>query len=202
MRDKTKTSKFFFVKLTLFSAWLFILIWTLIAIFIYSLGLYKKVYINKQILSNTNKIVDLISKDIKQNWIQWISDNILSNCEQEISEKYKSWDKLCTWKNEYFIAKKVSWTRVRMIDIKKDCRDKEQQCFLVKKSGKWTISEITDDTITFENFKIYYSKDYINKITINFTMKINEGKLFSPELIEESKLVFQTTISEKLIKEK
>ncbi len=189
-----------FTRVFFLSSMLFLIMSTFVLVLVFFQGIYKRVYINREIQNNISSIINAIEEDIAENGIVWVSEDLLDKCSLNFSWSFKVWAKFCTSKNQYFIAKSISWDWVRVSDLSKDCSD--ETCFFVKKDDKWLIFPITDDNIKFDDLNFYVSKDYINKLTINFTMRVSSWWFISDDLSEDGGVVFQTTLSEKFISKK
>jgi hypothetical protein len=60
--------------------------------------------------------------------------------------------------------------------------------------GKWPL---TNSFVSVKELNFYYSKDYIPKVTMNIVIQPAMKKWVKSNLIEESELIFQTTVSER-----
>lgn len=155
----------------------------------------NKTDISRSMQENVKNIVETIAEDVRKNGISWVnSDIIISDCKLW-ENKFTSWTKLCVGNNSYYIAKKVSgiWNRVGNYS---ECSG-NTQCFLVK--NDWiSTTQLSNSWVDFKDLSFSVSKDWMKKVMINFTLQPSVLKWVKPSLIKESKIVFQTTISERL----
>jgi len=162
-------------------------------IFWISSQLTNKIDINRQVQENIKNLTETIAEDIRQNWISWAWDDwTLDNY------SLKKWHWLKLWNNKYYIWQLVWWNIVRRVDIT-GCGDLKNNCFLVK--DNWTIkSRLTNSWVAFEklNFTIMWKNT--KKLVINFTIRPSTKKWINSNMIKNSKVIFQTTLSERFIK--
>lgn len=184
---------------------------SIISIFILSSDLSLKIDINRSMQNNVKSLVESIAEDVRKNWIAWLSKDLLDPCSRNLwTNKYKEWTKLCTLNNEYFLAKKNStWTWwIRVNDTETDCSEIKSHCVMVvKKPNKDTpsikeISPLTNSFVSFRDLSFSISDKYIDKVVINFTVQPATSKWIKSDLIKENKIVFQTTLSQRLIETK
>ncbi len=165
-------------------------------IFWISSQLANKIDINRQVQENIKNLTESISEDIRNYGIGWIWIE---------ADKYdlSKWHWLCLWSNQsncfnwikYYISNTESLTR--LLDIS-DCSDLKNNCFLVK--DDWTASKMTNSWVEFEslNFTILWNDK--KKLVINFIMRPSTKKWINSNLIKNSKIIFQTTLSERFVK--
>lgn len=159
-----------------------------------------KIDITRAMQENVKNIVETISDDILKNWIGGISSQTTdSSCFYPTTTNYIFWDKLCVWTNIYYISKEdlISWSYIRIPfnNIKNECSEIQNNCVLVK-----NLERLSNNQVSFDEFSFSLSNKEIPKLTINFIMKPAIWRWVTSDMIKESKLIFQTTISEKLIK--
>ena len=179
------------VSITIFSIIIISVIW----IYIKSNSITLKSDINRMLQENVKNVTNTIAEDIRKNWIVWVSSSSTDNCDFNISSnKYKEWNKLClkSW-NEYYLSKKdsVSWIYGRVNSS--ECTSLDSDCRI----SKWLSSHLTNSFVSVKDIKFYLSNDSIPKVTINIVMHPSAKKGISSDLIKESKLIFQTTITER-----
>ena len=190
------------VSITIFS----IIMISVITIFIFSSNLSAKVDINRAMQENIKNAVETMAEDIRKYWIQWISD-APSDCSDAPAE----WkNKLCirnpdnSLRSSYRL-KKNDDTAPNIHDIDTmsavltpaECLAPTSHCVLFKDG-----SPLTNSFVTFRNlsFSLSWEDGNQKKITINFVMQPAIKKWVRRDLIENSSLIFQTTLSERLIK--
>lgn len=188
------------VAVTIFS----IIMISIIAIYIVSSDTSIKSDINRAMQENLKSVMTELSEDIMKNWVRWVSNSLtLDWCDLKSNRVwYKDWEILCLKsKNEYYLAKKDNLSWEYKISNKKDCEWINDQCFIVKKWEDFTRPEpLTNSLVTIRDLKFYVTSAFwINKVTITATFQPSNKTWVKPELIQESKLYFQTTISERPI---
>lgn len=165
-------------------------------IFQLSADLNNKTDISRSMQENIKNIVETIAEDVRKNWISWVNNDIIStDCKISLESNYTFWTKLCVWNNSYYLAKKVwdIWNRV--VDYA-EC-DEKTQCFLVKNNW-FVITQLSNSWVDFNNLHFYVSNTKIKKVILNFEMQPSNNKWIKPNLIIDNKIVFQTTLSERL----
>lgn len=163
-------------------------------VFIASSDISRKSDINRSMQENMKNIVEIISEDIRKNWIIGVSTNILSSCNFDVNmwKFYKEGDKLCTWLNNYYLARKnISWNYIRT-DVS-SCENIKDSCVLFK-HWSWPI---TNSLVSVKDLKFYASKDWTPKATITIVLQPSIKKGVKINLIKQSSMIFETTISEK-----
>ena len=161
-------------------------------IFGISANLTNKVDINRQMQENIKNLTETISEDIRNNKIEWISDknDLIWNYDLE------KWNAIKLWNNKYYLSN--TWSLVRLFDIS-ECKDLKNNCFLVK--NDWTnVSKLTNSWVAFENLEFHLMWDKNKKLSINFVMRPSTKKWINSNLRKNSKIIFQTTLSERFVK--
>ena len=186
------------VSITIFS----IIMVSVITIFIFSANLSAKVDINRAMQENIKNAVETMAEDIRKNGIVWVSDQGWIWCSFPTSGVV-SWNKLCTWANTYTLSTmdpdpnaNETFTRT-LNDACIDANDMPVWCSLFLNNA----SPLTNSFVSFRELNFTISGDGNNqdKVTINFVLQPAVRKWVRSDLIKNSKLVFQTTISERLI---
>jgi len=150
--------------------------------------------INRAMQENVKNIVEQIAEDIRNNGI-----NIWSDCHDfsAVSGNYITSEVLYIWDNIYSLAKESpSWWFVQASIG--DCEDIKAQCVLVKNRA----SPLSNSRVNISNLSFEISEKYIPKVTIHFEMRPSIYKWIPSSYIENSRLIFQTTISERIIETK
>ncbi len=163
---------------------------SVIMIFINSTEVSSKSEINRLMQENIKNVVETIAEDVRKNWITWTSNSIIDDCDfdHDSTSLYKNGNKLCTWLNDYYLAKEVSWTYTR-IDNSSSCTDLTDSCIIVKNGNP-----LTNSYVSIKKLDFYVSNDYVPKVTINITLQPAVKKWVKPELIKKNKIIFQTTV--------
>ncbi len=182
------------VSITIFS----IIMVSVITIFIFSANLSGKVDINRVMQENIKNAVETIAEDVRKNGIGWVSN---TNTDWNCTAGSLSGNKLCISDGlDWYTLKKIdafgNLVRVNGPDMSAQCSDIQTHCVLYK----WD-SPLTNSFVSFRelNFSISWDDDNQKKVTINFVLQPAIKKWVRSDLIKNSKLVFQTTISERLI---
>ena len=177
-------------------------------VFVNSTNLSAKTEINRVMQENIKNVVETISEDIRKNWIFWLSDITWVNCNDIKNQNntpinannYFDWSKLCTTqiindhryiKNVYYLAKDdIGWT-IR-IDDSSSCRGLNDSCYIRTNNDR-----LTNSSVAVKDLQFYVTDDYIPKVTMTIVMQPSSKKWVKSSIIEENKIVIQTTISEK-----
>lgn len=162
---------------------------SVLSIFISSSDMSYKIDINRAMQENTKNIVEHIAEDIRKNWVSICESALDVDC-YDFSlnpETYIETDTLYVWENKYYLGKKIisGFTQT--------------SSWILLKNWEQPLS---NSHVHISNLKFFISDKDIPKITINFIIKPSIGKWVKPSLIKENSLVFQTTISERIIKNK
>lgn len=179
------------VSITIFS----IVIISIISIYIISSDITLKSDINRMMQENVKNVVEKIAEDVRKNGIDWVSSSVTDTCSQLVwTNGYKLGDKLCTsaW-NKYYLAKLEPSTGEYLRTTNSNCSNIKDRCVI----AIWLTEPLTNSYVSIKNLSFSLSNDYIPKVTINIVMQPSVWKGIKPELIKESKLIFQTTISER-----
>jgi len=166
-------------------------------IFWISSQLTNKIDINRQVQENIKNLTETISEDMRENWIGWVKKESIPHDYED--DSLKNWNLLKIWNNEYYLSDDDEiFTRVYFDDIDAKCKELKNNCFLVK--DDWTPSRLTNSWVAFEDLNFTIMWDDIKKLVINFTMRPSTKKWIPSNLIKNSKVIFQTTISERFVK--
>lgn len=168
---------------------------SIIWIYVISTNITLKSDINRMMQENLKNVSNKISEDIRKQGIEWVSSDKIDACDFSVwSNNYKQGDKLCIkWWNIYYLAKQnpLSWEFLRVASS--DCSWIEDHCVI----AKWINEPLTNSYVSIKELSFYLSKDYIPKVTVNIVAQPSIKKWVKQELIKESKLIFQTTVSER-----
>lgn len=168
-------------------------------IFLNATSLSAKSDINRVMQENVKNLIETISEDIRENWITWVSKNSIDPCNFnfEWTNNYKIWTKLCTNANNvYFLAKEVANTYIRIDDMSL-CNKISDNCFILKNWDK-----LTNSSVAIKDLKFYITNDYNPKVTLSLVLQASSKKGVKSNLIEENKIILQTTISDRSILKK
>lgn len=183
------------VSLTILS----IIMISVLSIFISSTDTSYKIDINRAMQENIKNIVEHISEDIRKNWVK-ICNGSGGDCydfSSSSSNKYIESDTLYVWGNSYYLAKETtSWVFIKAWSIS-DCNKLEDQCIFVRNGNPLSNSQVHLSELRF-----FISQESIPKVTINFIIKPSIKRWVRVDLIKENSIIFETTISQRLIKSK
>ena len=191
-----KNSWFTFAEIIVSITILSIIMISVMGIFVSASDVSMKANINRMMQENIKNVVETIAEDVRKNWISWVSGNITDTCGFSNNDDfYKEWTKLCTWSNNnYYLAQQNNnWDNIIVASSK--CSPIEEHCFIVKNR-----IPLSNSSASFKDLKFYVSNESIPKVTINFTLQPAVRKWVKSSLIKENKIIFQTTISERFIK--
>lgn len=191
MKKNIKKWSFTLIEIVVSITILSIIMISVMAIFINATDISRKSEINRVMQENIKNIVETISEDVRKNWIEWVSKESLHTCNLTLDTDslYKKWDKLCTNENDYFLAKENATDDYTRVGVS-SCSWIKDHCIIVKNT-----SPLSNSHVSIKDLKFYVSNDVIPKVTILMTLQPSIKKWVKTNLIEESKLHFQTTIS-------
>lgn len=180
------------VSVTIFSVMIISIIW----IYIVSTDITLKSDINRMMQENIKNVTSTMAEDIRKNWIAWVSDGAVdANCDITLwSNLFKKWDKLCTnsWEVYYLAKWNDSVDQYIRVD-ESECDEIHEHCSIVGGSQK----PLTNSFLSVKSLDFYVSKDSIPKVTMNIIFQPAVGKWVKTDLIQQSKITFQTTMSER-----
>lgn len=167
------------------------------AVFFLASDLSNKADVSRLMQENVKNIVETISEDVRKNWIK-ICDT-WTDCHNFPSDAlYMSWSDLYVWENHYYLAKKdtISDTYTRVFNLN-SCLSIKDNCSMIRESSSGQ-DLISNSWVQFSDLKFYISRDFEPKVTINFTILPATWKWIKSNLIESNKIMFETTVSERL----
>lgn len=179
------------VSMTIFS----IMIISIMSIYAISTDITMKSDINRILQENIKNVTNKIAEDIRKDWIIWVSLNSSDDCNFDISSnKYKKGTKLCTksW-NKYYLAKANPMNGEYLRVNPSECSELEDFCVI----ASWKDKPLTNSYVSVQKLDFYASSDPTPKVTMNIIMNPSIKKWVKPNLIKESEIIFQTTISER-----
>lgn len=166
-----------------------------------------KIDINRQMQENIKNLTETINEDIRNYWITEKDFNWDNNwVKKEIVDSYSinsldNWSILKILDNKYYLSiDEESYSILWDNEISNKCSDIKNNCFLVKEFLDWTKSKLTNSWVAFEDLNFIIMGNDMKKIVINFTMRPSSKKWVPTNLIKNSKVIFQTTISERFVK--
>jgi len=188
---------------------------SVMTIFIFSSNLSAQVDINRSMQENIKNAVETIAEDVRKSEKISIKDAV-SSCGYANSEPH--WEKLCVcleWDSEnllctdesrYLLKKNLAATTdifntdsMTLVWTVSDCLPLESHCRLFKSGSPLTNSLVSIKEI---EFNLSWDQNNQSKIGINFTIKPSVRRWVRSDLIKASEIIFQTTISKRLIQTK
>jgi hypothetical protein len=156
--------------------------------------------INRKMQENLKNVYTQIAEDIRKDWIKWISTNKWAVYDMVIwSNRYKKWTWLYTnSENKYYLAllDPASWEYIRVDSS--ECIDLKSNCVIYKLSNSLVESwPLTNSFVSIKDFKLYLSVEKVPKITMTIITQPSIRKWVKSNLIKNSKIIFETTISER-----
>jgi hypothetical protein len=104
---------------------------------------------------------------------------------------YKIGTKLCLNSlNDYYLAKEVWWVLTRV--EKSWCENLQDQCYIVKNGY-----QLTNSLVSVKDLEFFVSSMNVNKVTVKIVLRPTAKAWVKPDLIKNSELLLQTTISER-----
>jgi len=184
------------VSMTIFT----IIMVSVMSIFIFSSQLSGKIEINRVLQENIKNVVETIAEDVRKNRLVGVSDTLLGTC-SFLDWGFKLGTKLCTGASEYYFAKEdATGTWIRIEDAAVWCSQMIDQCRIVKKDiSSWNISPLSNNFVTFRDFSFALFGGDVPYVTLNFRIQPATWKGVQVNLIEQSELIFQTTISQRMV---
>jgi len=201
------------VSITIFS----IIMVSVITIFIFSSNLSAKVDINRSMQENIKNAVETIAEDVRKYEITWVWNGIWT-CVLPAAWTTEIGNKLCICTERDVSGACIDERKYRLkehstVDLKKynvsdsafwsakensDCGDiTTDHCVLFKDA-----SPLTNSFVSFRelNFTLAWDQDSQKKVTVNFVIQPTLKRWVQSGLVKNSKIIFQTTLSERLIK--
>ena len=189
---------------------------SVITIFIFSANLSAKVDINRAMQENIKNAVETIAEDVRKYEIIWVSNGV-NSCTFPSAWAIATWNKLCICKERNDTGLCIDETKYRL----KEHNTLNLKSYNVRDQAFWSIKEnndcnniATDHCVLFKdaspltnsfvsfrelNFTISGDQNNQDKVTINFVLQPATKRWVRSDLIKNSELIFQTTISERLI---
>ena len=172
---------------------LWIIIISIMSIFISSSDISMKSDINRSMQENIKSVFETISEDVRKNWINWVANVIPDvDCKDwswSLWSFYFTWSKLCTWLNEYYLAEEnIHWNFDRRLPSQ--CSTFTGNCVIVK---NWI--PLTNSFVSVKNLEFRNSDDSIPKVTILATFQPSVKKWVKSSLIKNNIINVETTIS-------
>ena len=170
---------------------------SMITIYIVSSDVSMKSDVNRAMQENMKNVVSIIWEDVMKSWIGWIS-NSADGCGDALwGWNVLSWLKMCLGNGDtYYLAKKV-WDVMSISNID-DCKKLESQCFIVrKKFGEEKVEPITNNLVAVKDLEFKATSTFVNKVTLKIVLQPSTKSWVKANLIENSRIIFQTTMSER-----
>lgn len=187
---------FTLIELIVSIAILSIIMVSVFTIFQLSADLNNKTDISRALQENIKNIVETIAEDVRKNGISGVnSDVILSGCELPEKNTHLFGTKLCVGWNSYYVAKRV-WENWNRVTEENECNE-QTHCFLVKNNG-FAVTQLSNSWVQLNKAWFYVGDNGMKKITLAFELQPSYNKGINSDLIIDHKIIFQTTLSERL----
>lgn len=203
---KHKLSAFTLVELIVSITIFWMMMISIISVFIFSSQMSTRVELNRNVQENLKNSLEDIAEEIRKGdvfgfWDIWA----IWNC-QEISQNHSTstWTKLClnNWEISYFIGHSDGLGSFVREDTLSDCRDVDDSegklCRIIKKNGT-ELYPLTNNLIAIENIEFTIIGSKLPRVQVVLTARTPHQQWIHPELVEASRFSVQTTLSERLI---
>lgn len=173
-----------------------IIMLSVFTIFFLASDLSNKTDVSRMLQENIKNVVETIAEDVRKNGIN-ICD-LWNNCHKfDTSSLFVESDDLYVWANHYYLAK-YDKTVSDYIKVQKqsDCSSLADNCVIIRQNS-FAKDRLCNSWVQFSSFKFFISKDYIPKVSVDFTILPASSKWIKSNLIKENKIVFQTTLWER-----
>ncbi len=186
------------VSMTIFS----VIMVTVMMIYATASDISAKYDINREMRQNIKSLVEDIAEEVRKNEIKWVKkETDLPSWNYKFSNIY--WNKLKLVKKRFIDEVNNIEYKIEKSESSLSCSDIKNICTIYKYKNWSKIWPLTNSKISFTNFKFIVSwKDAVPKVRINFTARAAIKNWLRPDLIKNSKLIFQTTISERYLQVK
>ncbi len=162
---------------------------SVMAIYILASDTSLKSDINRAMHENTKNVFTDISENVINNWIDGVSNSYIDSCDFNTwSNNYKVWTKLCISSDEYYIAKFNWGSYIRVSNA--DCWNIQDHCYIVK---NWV--PITNSLVSIKKLNFIVTDTFSKKVTISMVLMPTTKSWVKSTQIEENTLNFQTTIN-------
>lgn len=173
---------------------------SVLQIFGISVNITNKVDITRQMQLNTKNVTETIAEDIRKFGIKWVKQNKTDSYELWDNTNIKSWNFLKIWDIKYYLSlDETNFIPLNKTEMNNKCKDLKNNCFLVR-DDNWDKAKLTNSFVAFEDLNFTILGDKIKRIVINFTIRPATKKWVRSSLIEKSKMIFETTLSERFVK--
>ena len=188
------------VSITIFG----IIMISVMSIFIFSSQMSQRVELNRLMQENIKSVVEDIAEELRKGEILDVSSTTLHDC----GLSFNSWDvgnKLCfiggieyaLWYKNTLSSK---WERVSDMSSCSDFEENEESiCRVIKNEWGGNYFPLTNSFIAIEELSFTITNEKVPKVTIQMTVRPSYAKWLHSEVIENSRLYIQTTVSERLI---
>lgn len=192
-----KKSAFTLIEVIVSITILSIVLVSVFAVFFLASDLSNKADVNRIMQENIKNIVETISEDVRKNGINICETGL--NCHNFPTWLlYISGNDLYVWTNHYYLAKKdpLSENYIKVSNLS-SCSSIKDNCSMLRESSSGQ-DLISNSWVQFSDLKFSISRDFEPKVTINFTILPATWKWIKTNLIESNRIMFETTVSERL----
>lgn len=193
---KTNSSQWFtLIELVIAITVLSIIMTSVFVSFMLAADLNNKTDISRALQENIKNIVETLGEDVRKNGITWVNDDIVTGDCDIWTGGFSSGSKLCIWWNSYYLATKADegWSRV---NDSSECDD-VTQCFLVR--NNWSsVLPLSNSWVDFKDLSFFVFDWGEKRVLVHFIVQPSKTKWVKPGMIQDNKLIFQTTLSQRL----
>lgn len=186
----TGTTWFTLIEILVSMTILSVMMVSVIMIYVHVLDVAAKYYITIEMRNNIKSVVEDIAEEVRKNDIVWVKSDYSSY----YNFSNWSWSRLKVWTIEYKIKKSEPIL---------DCSNIKNICTILKFKDWVEIWPLSNSKVSFTNLSFEVSgSGAIPKVTLKFIAKPAIKSGVKINLIKNTKLIFQTTISERALKVK
>ena len=171
------------VSMTIFS----MIMVSIVMIYALASDISAKYDITREMRQNIKSVVEDISEEVRINWIVWVANNYL--------------DPYIFWEWTRLKLKNGSEYRIKKSDTLLNCSDIKNICSIYKYKNWLEIWPLSNSKVSFTDLSFNVTGSWaVPKVTLKFTARAAIRAWLRPWLAEKTKLIFQTTFSERALK--
>jgi hypothetical protein len=151
---------------------------------------------------NIKNVVETIAEDLRKNWVSWwgwVWDNLsTSPLSIPIWQFFIKWSKLYTNTARYYLWKSWPWGFLP-VNNNSECLSLNDVCRIIINDWTWP-QPLSNDSVTFTDLAFFVTNTDPVKVTISFKARPSAKKWVKVNLIKDNIIDFQTTITQRFIK--
>ena len=172
------------ISMTIFS----IIMISVMMIYVTATDTSKKYDINREMRNNIKSVVEDIAEEVRKNDIVWVKSDYI----WDYNFSNLNWSRLRVWDIEY---------RIKKTEPTLDCSEIKNICTIYKFKNSAEIWPLSNSKVSFTDLSFNVTGSWaIPKVTLNLTARASIREWVRAELAEKTKIIFQTTISERALK--